>query len=495
VIKLVSVKTMRESDAQTIKNGTSGKELMHRAAEGIFRAVSWLPPVAVVCGTGNNGGDGYAVAELLTDAGIPCVVFLWEERFSEDGKYYYDCCVQKDVEMRLCKKDINFMGFGTVLDCLFGTGFRGEARGLAKIIIEKINASAAYVVSADINSGLNGDSGIGGACVCSNLTVSIGSYKPGHFLNMAKDLIQELTNIDIGIGISGEAYQLIEEADISDLFVRKHFANKGDYGYVALIGGSPEYSGAAKLANLACAAMRSGAGVVRLAVPVSIAFTVMPYLLESTLFSLRDDGEGHIVFNRAQTERLLAHTKAAAMGMGIGRSEETDKLLSYLLAEYTGTLIIDADGLNALAEHCLDLLPKATCKVILTPHLKEFSRLCGLSVSEILLDPVQSAKDFAKAYGVTLLLKGPATIVTDGETVILVDRGCPGMATAGSGDVLSGILAGIAGFCEDTARAATAAAYINGLAGELAEAQTGSAPMLAGDTCRHIAEAVKRIAN
>lgn len=493
MIRLVSVQTMRASDAQTIKNGIPGRELMRRAAEGIFHAVEWLPPVAVVCGTGNNGGDGYAVAELLADADIPCTLYLLEERFSEDSKYYFDRCTQKNIEVRLCGEDTDFSEYRTVLDCIFGTGFRGEARGPAKQVIEKINECGAFVVSADINSGLNGDSGMGGACVKAHLTVSIGDYKPGHFLNMAKDVIKQKTNADIGIDIVGESFSLIEKEDIAPLFARRHFANKGDYGYVALIGGSPEYSGAIKLANLAAASMLAGAGVVRLAVPQTIAHAVMPYLLESTLFSLPDDGEGKPVFDRGQTERLLCRTKAAAVGMGIGRSIETDILLAYLLTEYTGTLIIDADGLNALAENGLDLLNKAVGKVILTPHLKEFSRLCGLPVAQILLDPIQTAKDFASAYGVTLLLKGPSTIVTDGERVYLIDRGCPGMATAGSGDVLSGVLTGIAGYCADTVTAAAAAAYVNGVAGELAEREKGAVSMLAGDTCRWIPEAIKTV--
>jgi len=131
--------------------------------------------------------------------------------------------------------------------------------------------------------------------------------------------------------------------------------------------------------------------------------------------------------------------------------------------------------------------------VILTPHLKEFSRLSGLPVPEILLDPIQTAKDFAQAYGVTLLLKGPSTVITDGKRVVLTDKGCPGMATAGSGDVLSGILAGVAGYCEDPVMAAAAAAYINGAAGELAEKEKGAVSMLAGDTCRHIPEAIGMI--
>jgi len=494
MIKVVSVKTMRESDRQTIASGISGIELMRRAAEGIYRSAQWRPPVAIVCGTGNNGGDGYAVANILHDNGIECMLFLLQNKFSEDGKHYFDLCKAKGIPYSFINNEISFSGYHTILDCLYGTGFHGEADGLAKEVIQKINASGAYIVSADINSGLGGECGIGSTVVVSDLTVSVGDYKPGHFLNMAKDVIKSKVHCDIGIQLCRPSYSLVEAKDIMELFLRKHYSNKGTYGYVALIGGSVEYSGAAKLANLACSAMRAGAGVTKLAVPSSIAHAVMPTLLESTLFPLKER-EGRFVFNEEQIADLLYHTKACAVGMGIGQSAETEKLISYLLANYIGTLIIDADGLNTLAKMERQTLLSAKCKMILTPHLLEFSRLSGLTKAEILVNPIEAAKSYADAVRAIVVLKGPTTIITDGVEVFLVDRGCAGMATAGSGDVLSGILAGIAGFCNCPLTAAYAGAYINGLAGELAESKTNAASMLAGDTANSVAEAVSSILN
>ena len=204
----VSVKTMRESDAWTIKNLISSKELMFRAGKGIYESASWEAPVLIAAGKGNNAGDGYVVASLLSDAGVPCEILLLEDRFSEDGRYYYDICVSKGIPSRIYTPGESLKKYGTIVDCLLGTGFSGEVSGSLRALIEEINASGAYVVSADINSGLNGDTGLGDCCVISDLTVSIGAYKPGHFLGRAPEVMKARTNCDIGIKIVGEILEI-----------------------------------------------------------------------------------------------------------------------------------------------------------------------------------------------------------------------------------------------------------------------------------------------
>lgn len=274
---------------------------------------------------------------------------------------------------------------------------------------------------------------------------------------------------------------------------RRGECNKGDFGYVALIGGSLRYCGAAKLANIAACAMRGGAGVVKLAVPESVAHAVLPYLLESTLFPLADDG-GKIAFDPKQIEELTANVQTVAFGMGVGMCKGAADTLNYLLRRFDKTLIVDADGLNCLAQTGVDALLDRKPKVILTPHVKEFSRLCGHTVADIKTNGIALAEQFAERYGVIVLLKGATTAVTDGSTTILVQRGCAGMATAGSGDVLNGILAAVCAYNSDRLLEATAtAAYVNGLAGELAERETNSVSMLSGDTARNVALAVSRI--
>ena len=500
MIQLLSVADMRESDKRTIANGIPSKELMFRAGEAIFNNIKTLPsPIAIVCGNGNNAGDGYVLASLLKNAGIACTIFRITDRFSEDGKYYYNQCMKLNIEdvmllgsSELCKLENNYP---TIVDCIFGTGFHGEVKEPERKVIECINQSSAYIVSIDINSGLNGDSGLCDISVHSNLTLSVGSPKPGHYLAMAKDVCREVKNCDIGIIPINECHKiyLTESEDLKDiLYSRPNHSNKGSYGYIGLIGGSQCYSGAIRLANMAASAMRSGAGVVKVCAPASLGSVLMPSILESTFYPLSAQNE-QLVFNENEFAGLL-NLSAIAFGMGIGNTDEVKKALTYLLHNYNGTLIIDADGLNALSQMDKNILLNANCQVVLSPHPKEFSRLIDLEVSDVLCKPIKLASDFAAQYGVTILLKGASTIISDGQKTFITDTGCPGMATAGSGDVLSGILVAICGYNKNDAFMATvASAYINGLAGEIAAKKYGNISMIASDTATSIAEAILSI--
>ncbi len=202
--RAVTVEVMRQSDAWTIANKIPSKELMRRAGEGIFHSAEWKAPVGIVCGSGNNAGDGYVVADLLHEAGIDVTIILLSEKFSDDGKYYFDLCMEHGIPVKKFDDISDFSSFATILDCILGTGFQGEPRGNAKAAIEAINSSGAYVISADINSGLNGDTGLGTTYVKSDLTVSIGDYKLGHFKGLAEAAMKSKVNVDIGIEIQGD---------------------------------------------------------------------------------------------------------------------------------------------------------------------------------------------------------------------------------------------------------------------------------------------------
>jgi hydroxyethylthiazole kinase-like uncharacterized protein yjeF len=285
----------------------------------------------------------------------------------------------------------------------------------------------------------------------------------------------------------------IELNDIKDKFnYREKDTNKGDYGYVGIIGGSIEYSGAIKLANMSTCSLRSGAGVVRLIVPKSITKSIMPYLLEQTIFQI-DDENGKMRFETRQIDSALNKLKAIAIGMGWNRNIEYEKILKHILVNYNIPVVIDADGLNTLSSMDLDILKSTRCKVILTPHLKEFERLSKKSIEEIKGSSINLAKEFAKKYNVILLLKGPTTIITDGKEVYLVKRGCPGMATAGSGDVLSGILVGLLGYNDADLLTVATGAYLNGISGEIAEKKYTDISQMAHDTIESIPDAIKYI--
>ncbi len=492
--QIVSVEQMRRSDAAEIAANTPSLELMRRAGEAVFRSYPWRGRVAIVCGVGNNAGDGYVLATYLKKSGIPCRLLLTEERFSADGLHYFNECLSMDIPWSIMTENEDFSDDAEIVDCIFGTGFRGNAEGQAKTAIETINRANKPTVSVDINSGMNGDNGLGTPCVRSDLTVSIGSLKVGHILGNAKDVIRDLINTDIGIPIQGKTEYLAEDGDFVEIFkTRMQNSHKGNYGYVGILGGCAEYSGAAKLANLSCAALRSGCGVVTLAVPKTLAQSVAPYLLESTFLPIPDDGEGHMRFDAPSLDRLMSRNRVLAVGMGWGMSEENERILSYLFSRYEGTLILDADGLNTLAKIGSQSILTARCKVLLTPHVKEFERISGYTTVDILQNPIVKTEEYAKQYGVCLLLKGACTVVTNGEETYLSPRGCAGMATAGSGDVLSGILAGILGYNDLTPLTATAGAYLAGLAGELAETKTNAISMLSSDTVAAIPEAIGKL--
>lgn len=326
--------------------------------------------------------------------------------------------------------------------------------------------------------------------------------------------------------------EYVSEAQVASLFpVRPTECHKGNFGYVALIGGSLEYSGAIRLAAKASsaidqaavniadaydgtvtdaaadraaggnAAMRSGAGVATVAAPRSICPLIAPQIMEATLYPLSDEG-GELVFNEDEFAALCRRYDCIAFGMGIGNSDETLKAVEYLLAHYERKLIIDADGLNAMARLDHEVIRNSRAQLVLTPHAKEFSKLSGMTVAEIKAEPVRAAKYLADELDAVVLLKGSVTTVagpgghrTDTvQKVLLTDRGCPGMATAGSGDVLSGILSALCVNAEDLTLAAAAGAYINGAAGELAQSRRSDVTMTSADTARCVAEVIETIA-
>lgn len=314
---------------------------------------------------------------------------------------------------------------------------------------------------------------------------------------------------------TGLDHEYVTEEQVASLFpVRPAECHKGSFGYVALIGGSLEYSGAIRLAAQAEAAMRSGAGVATVAAPRSICPLIAPGVLEATLYPL-SDREGELVFNEEEFAGLCRRYDCIAFGMGIGNSAETKKAVEYLLTHYERKLIVDADGLNAMSELDHELIRSSRAQLVLTPHAKEFSKLSGMSVAETKSDPVGAAKYLAAELDAVVLLKGSTTVVAgpaepgggdcvqdnadagsseaSAQKVLMTGRGCSGMATAGSGDVLSGILSALCVNAGDLTLAAAAGAYINGAAGELAQSRRSDVTMTSADTAACVAETVERI--
>lgn len=196
---ILSVEQMRKADAYTIKNFISSRELMYKAGKAVYEVANLKDSVAIICGSGNNAGDGYVLATLLKESNVYCKLFLISDKFSEDGKYYFNKCLEKGIEYEFITETSEYTNFACIVDCIYGTGFRGELKKDIIKVVENINSSKAYIVSVDINSGMNGDSGAAKLCINSDLTVSIGFLKLGLVSENAKKHIKKLINVDIGI--------------------------------------------------------------------------------------------------------------------------------------------------------------------------------------------------------------------------------------------------------------------------------------------------------
>ncbi|MBR4313355.1 MAG: NAD(P)H-hydrate dehydratase [Lachnospiraceae bacterium] len=319
-------------------------------------------------------------------------------------------------------------------------------------------------------------------------------------------------------------YEVLKIEDIAKIIPdRIKDSHKGTYGRVALLGGAVEYSGAIRLSAMALAALKSGAGLSTVAVPKYLVPIVSQNILEVMIYPI-DSTENEIVFNKENIDDLIDKVDVLTCGMGLGKSKAAHEIIYYIVKNFCGKLVLDADALNILSEN-IDLLNEAKCKIILTPHTMEFKRLydsaicigeqqcrgehCEPDIKYYEDNKIELAKEFVEKFNVTLLLKGPTTIVASSNVgasvnvrasftsplIKLIDRGTPGMSTAGSGDVLSGIITGLLGYIENEFDATCAAAFVNGMAGEFAARDEGEISMTASDTVKHISEAIKMIKN
>lgn len=473
--KVLTYAEMRLADSYTMQNcGISSAELMHRAglaiADEVEKAALKLnvKDVLVVCGTGNNGGDGYVCAEELRKRGFNVQIYAF------DGNLSPDCARQKS----LCKCAYSRHICGSIIvDCMFGTGFSREVSGEFKEVIEKINKSGAYIISADIPSGLNGDNGrICGSAVNADLTVAIGELKAGMFLGDGLDVCGAIVRRDIGIICPQTSFiEIYSCGDIAKFYPkRRRNSHKGTYGSANLIAGSDKYIGAAALG---CeAALKSGCGYVKLTTTEKVRLSLAPRFPQ-VIFCDEPDFTSN----------------AIAIGMGCGVSEKLYGTVKELLINYDGALVIDADGLNALSKFGADVLKDKKCKVILTPHVKEFSRLSGLTIDEILNDPITAAKAFALKYNVTIILKNAVSVITDGEAVALNVRGNTALSKGGSGDMLSGYLCGTLARGIAPFDAAVCSTYTLGVAAEIAGEQKTEYCATAKDILKNLHFSVKRL--
>ncbi len=469
---------VRDAERKIQTAGTPVHVLMERAGEKLAEKTAaamerlGIDDVLFVCGGGNNGGDGFVAARLLAEKGKEVSVLCPDEKFSADcsrAKYRY----KGEVLGRIPRRR-----YALIVDCVLGTGLSRAPEGNAATLVRFINGSGAYVISADIPSGLSENGVALSPCVHADETLCMGLMKNALVLADGADTAGEVEVAQIGVSSMESGAEIWERADVKAFFPKKHSnVNKGMFGKAA-IWAQGALSGAGYLAAGAC--LKSGAGYTFLSVREECApFAACKYPA--------------CVVKTMDTEALLG-CDSIALGMGAGVSEELYALIRELLSSFTGTLVLDADALNTLAAFGTDALKKKSCDVILTPHPKEFARLVGKNAKDVLENPVLSAQEFARKYGVILVLKNNRSVISDGRRTAINTTGSPALAKGGSGDLLSGFLAGTCARGIPPYEAACVAAYAAGLAGEIAAEEMGEYAPDATDVIAYLPAALKRIA-
>jgi hydroxyethylthiazole kinase-like uncharacterized protein yjeF len=497
---VVTARQMRAIDEQTIRDHVSGLKLMERAGAAVvaeitghlsrYRHDGHRRKVVVVCGKGNNGGDGFVVARLLKRERFPLAVYLLGKPAEVKGDALANLkrCRRAGIRVAELTKSTwktflknlegDFIGDPVIVDAIFGTGFEGEARGLAADAIEAINNSGGVRVAVDIPSGVDATTGGATLAVKADLTVTMGLPKRGHLLFPGKALTGELVVADIGIPA-----QVVNDAGLTvsvpdghyikaALPVRPPDAHKWTCGHVACICGSTGLTGAAALTSES--ALRSGAGLVTLAVPRSLNAIMEVKLTEVMTLPVEETPDGSFSLRALDALRgLVGRADCVALGPGLSRNPETVEVVRALVAGLDRPCVLDADGVNAFAG-CADRLRRPGFPLIITPHVGEAARLFGVDKAEIARERIEFASEKARELGVVLVLKGAPTIVAgpDGRTVIN-PTGNECLATAGSGDVLTGIIAGLVAQGIPPLTAAYSGVYIHGVCGDRLRVRDG----------------------
>ncbi len=510
MIPVVTTQQMRSIDNQSINSDRAiGYSYMAKAGMGLFDAVQDIninpdkDEIAIVCGKGNNGGDGYVVGRMLVDKGynIMCYGLCDGESLSGEARLAYDDYIAAESNYFHIDDIADLEGFGRfalIIDALLGTGVKGAPRGLYAELIKLINSSAKPVISVDTPSGLNNNTGQpSNPVVKADCTVTMGFPKIGQLFYPGRLFVGKLKIKDLGYPLE------IVEKNGSNIFLplldnlknllppRKPAGSKFDHGLALLLCGSKGMTGSAVLSSNA--ALRSGCGMVHLAVPNSIVPILSTRLTEPVLHPLAETPKETPSYkNTSLIIKESASMQAALIGPGISFNFSTSRLVRELTAKLSIPVVLDADGINAFKGHTKDL-KKHSHELVITPHIKEYERIFKTLPSEPNL-LIEQLVDNAKEFSMTVVLKGNPTIVADksGKAYVL-PVGNSGMATAGSGDVLSGIITSlIAQGCEPV-DAAVLGVAIHGLAGELASEKKSEYSVIAGDIVDNIPMVFKNL--
>ncbi len=517
-MKIATPRQMRELDRATIEErGIPGRTLMERAGKAVAAAAGELldaagsdPLVVILAGKGNNGGDGLVVSRILGEAGIRTRTFLLVRGRELSGEAAHNLVrllqgrfplTELTGEDGLGRLRSALAEADVIVDGIFGTGFQGTARGLPGRVIGLVNRAgrrspAPRVLAIDIPSGLDGETGAAaGEAIRADRTVTMGLVKTGMIRGRGLDFSGRISVADLGFPADlvdkiESDLEVIVPGELARLLPpRPASSHKGDYGRLLLIAGSPGMTGAAALA--ARAALRAGAGLVTVAVPRSLAPILEGLVVEAMTLPLPETPEGTLSPEaRGPILEFCAGIDAAALGPGISRNRATGRLVRSLIRKCPVPLVVDADGLNLLARRPR-VLRRSVSSRILTPHPGEMSRLTGEKAPA---DREAAARRLAREYNLTLVLKGAGTLIAAPTGPLWINlTGNPGMATGGSGDVLTGLIAGLRVQGLTDSDAARLGVLVHGLAGDLAARRRGMMGMLPSDLLEEIPGVLSRI--
>lgn len=506
-MKLATKKEMNQLDQVAIqKYEIPSLLLMEHAAYGVF---SYLEKehkgksVTILCGPGNNGGDGLALARLLytlTKVKLQVVLLTEKEKLSSDGKVYYTICKHLGVTLwdyaeNLQKVEQFIEASEVIVDALFGTGLTRKVEGDFYKVIEKVNTSLAFKVSVDLPSGIHADTGqVLGIAVKANCTVTFQMPKIAHFLYPGLVYTGKLHVVDIGIPQTlvekmQSKYYAIDAKMVKDMLPERPIrSNKGTYGKVLMIGGQVGMGGAICLASQAI--MKMGAGLVTIAVPESLFFLTQQKVTEAITLPL-PESEGHLNEKAVNIlQEKIDHFTTIGIGPGIGRSCEITAIMKYLL-ESDKPIVVDADGLYALKPY-LHEVKKRKAPMIITPHPGELAYLNGESIEEILAHPIESAQTFSEYFGIVVVLKIERMIVAlpTGE-VYINSKGHSAIAKGGAGDVLTGMITGLLAQKMQSVEAAVLGCYLHADTACFLAKIKGSYSVLPSDLIEYVAESFK----
>ncbi len=492
MIKVLDSKMMKEAIEYTLNFIQDKRSLFSSCANAISaNAKNISGKTLIIVTKGEESFIGLELAKNLRLEKCEVSVLIIEDLVNEDSINKITELIELNIPIYKYDIGISFYEYNSIVDCMFY--FDKPIVEPYRTIIDRINNIGAYVLSVGMNSGMNSLNGNSDGALESDLTYAIGYLMPGHFLNDAKDVMKDVESINLGIPYHKESYYCFLEDDfLAKMKVRKNNSHKGTYGYTGIMGGSTKYSGASKLANMSMVSLISGAGVSRLIVPYEIADSCLPYMLESTLYPITSNYDGTFKFEKSEIDNAISGLTSLGFGMGIGYKMENKLIIDHLLRNFSGRLLLDADALNLLAEMYLEILNLSNSDIVLTPHIKEFSRLIKVPVNEILEDPLHFAIEFTKKYKVTLLLKGVSTIVSYKGKAYFIHSGSPSLSKGGSGDILSGVITGMMGYM-NALDATLCGAYLFGIAGEVAANKTGIYSTLGRDVIETIKEIMKRL--